>query len=150
MPGVPQVAPSHEATTPEPVELAASASLEPPPAAIQNTSEMHDSEVNPPAGGSDVAGWDQPAAGTTGDGAVVGTADGRADVVVVVGAVVVGATEVAVTWRTSMVAVDAQAEIVRAISAARAEAIRLAGRRPGVTAPPSRSDPRTPRTDRQG
>jgi hypothetical protein len=63
--------------------------------------------------------------------------------------VVVGATEVDVTWRTSTVAVEAQAENVTAtsavIEAVRIGAIPLARRRPGVTAPPSRSDPRTAR-----
>jgi hypothetical protein len=140
--GVLHVALSHEATTPGPMDSAASAWLEPPPAARQNTSEMHDREVKPPAGGSDVAGWDQPRAGTTGVGTVVGTADGR---VVVVGAedIVVGASEVGVTWRTSVVAVDAQAVLATATSTVRVEATLLARRRSAVTAPPSRSDRRT-------
>ncbi len=149
------MAPSHEATTPGPTESSASASLEPPPAARQNTSEMHDREVNPPAGGNEGTGRDQPMAETTGVGTVVGTADGMVLVVVgelvaVVGVAVVGAADigvVGVTWRTLVVAVDAQAETAAASSAVRIGAIGPARRRPGVTTPPSRSDPRT---DRQG
>jgi len=64
--------------------------------------------------------------------------------------VVVGVPVVGVTFRTSLVAVDAQAETLSAMRAVRALAMYAARRRPGVTAPPSRSDPRTPRTDRQG
>jgi hypothetical protein len=105
---------------------------------------MHDSEVNPPAGGSDVAGWDQPTAGITGVGTVVGTADGSV-VVVGAGAVVDVVSEVGVTWRTSVVAVDAHAEAIKAVSALTATATYLARRRPTVKAPPSRSDPRTAR-----
>jgi hypothetical protein len=82
---------------------------------------------------------------TTGVGTVVGTADGSEVVVVGAEEVVVGAAEVGVTWRTSAVPVDAQADIARAMKAAKALATHLAGRRPGVTAPPSRSDPRTAR-----
>ena len=83
-----QVAPSHDETTPGPVDRDTSARLAPPPVAMQNTSEMHDAAVNPPAGGRMVAGRDQPTTGTTGVGTVVGTAEGSV-VVVAIGADVV-------------------------------------------------------------
>jgi hypothetical protein len=121
------------------VESAASASFDPPPAARQNTAEMHDSEVNPPAGGSVVTGRDQPTVGTTGVGVVVGTAEGRVVVVVEV----VGGTVVVTDRRTGVAAVPEQAAATTADSTATARAALLAPRRAVLTAPPTRSDPRT-------
>jgi hypothetical protein len=54
---------------------------------------MHDSEVNPPPGGSEVRSLAQPGGWTTGTGAVVGVTEGGPVVVgagTVVGTVVVG------------------------------------------------------------
>src|ERR1019366_4698157 len=101
---------------------------------------MHDTEVNPPAGGRVGDGGDQPATGTTGVGTVVGTADGSVELGEVVVVVVVdGATRR--TARTSCV--GAQAVVTRA-TAARTPATRAAvaaapcpTRRACATCPPS-------------
>jgi hypothetical protein len=123
------------------VESAASASFDPPPAARQNTAEMHDSEVNPPAGGSVVTGRDHPTVGTTGVGMVVGTADGN--VVVVVVDVVGVATVVGTARRTGVAAVSEHPAATAAATTATTRAGRPALPRAMVTAPPTRSDPRT-------
>jgi hypothetical protein len=101
---------------------------------------MQDREVNPPAGGSDVAGCDHPTVGTTGVGTVVGTAEGAvvADVdrVDVVGAAAVGAT-----WRTGVEVVDAHpATGTRATRVAdRARTVSLIRHRAPDNSPPTRS-----------
>lgn len=48
----------------------------PPPTAMQKVSDRQESEVNPPPGGTVLRSSVQPAAGLTGVGTVVGTADG--------------------------------------------------------------------------
>ena len=80
--GSDQTAPSHDTVTPAPVVSSASPPLVPPPAATQNVSEMHDSEVKPPPGGSEVRAAVQPGGGVTGAGTVVGVAEGARLVVV--------------------------------------------------------------------
>jgi hypothetical protein len=82
--GTDQTAPSHDSATPEPVVVAVPPPSVPPPAATQKVSEMHESEENPPAGGSAVSDAVQPGAGTTGAGTEVGASDGSVVVVVVV------------------------------------------------------------------
>lgn len=79
--GVAQVAPSQDAATPGPVAADAAPLPVPPPTAMQKVSEMQETELNPPAGGSTVRTLLQPGTGTTGVGTVVGTAD-RPDAVI--------------------------------------------------------------------
>jgi hypothetical protein len=83
-----QAAPSQDTALPGPVASEAAPLPVPPPTAMQKVSEMQETELKPPAGGRAVRTELHPATGTTGEGTVVGTADGVV-VDVVAGAVVV-------------------------------------------------------------
>jgi len=131
-----QVAPSHDETTPGPVDSDKSATLLPPPAARQNTSEMQEVAVKPPAGGRVVAGRDQPTTGTTGVGTVVGTAEGSVLVVAVGNEVVEVVVGIGLTVRTSCVEVQAVTATATATNA-------RAALGPGVAPVPSRRRPST-------
>ena len=105
--------------TPDPVVRVEDPPLLPPPTAMQNVFEMHETEVNPPPGGSVVSGDAHPGACRIGANTVVGTADGNS---VVVGPVagVVGAARVVGGDRWAAVgaeAVDAQPAASRADAA---------------------------------
>jgi hypothetical protein len=81
---------------------------------------MHDSEVNPPPGGSAVRSLAHPGGWVTGTGAVVGVTEGG-PVVVGAGVVVVGTVVVALGRRWAVVAVaddGPEHPLARMISAA--------------------------------
>ncbi len=83
------MAPSHDTVTPEPAVRSDVWPPVPPPEAMQNTAEMHDTDENPPPGGRVVRAWVHPVGGSAGIGVVVVTPDGALVVVVVDDEVVV-------------------------------------------------------------
>jgi hypothetical protein len=124
-----------------------SAALAPPPTATQKVSEMHDSEVNPPPGGSVVRDPVHPGARATGATTVVGVAEGR----VVVGAgtvvLVAGLFDRVVPWRAAVGATDACVEQAAAVIISAAQDTPAANRL-SATCPPHVGS--TALTDLQG